>query len=280
MPSTAPGVAAAISFGISDVLVKVVLLSGCNVTTMLLLRSILALGIMGMWLPVRSVSDVGRRVRWISLGLGILFAGLISLLYKAIEAGDVPTAIFTYFIYPLLTGFGATLFGIETIRTRGVLCAVVALFGLAIVIGAHPAGLFSVGIIFAIGAAAFRTTILLITRRFLSSSDAWATTWYSGISTLLAFVAISALASDWKFPGTSVGWLALVGVSLTTTAGIFLLFVSTTRVGAFRSALIMQMEPLTVIFMSALLVGEFVTPIQGVGSAIMLCALTAFHLWR
>lgn len=78
----------------------------------------------------------------------------------------------------------------------------------------------------------------------------------------------------------SVGWIALIGVSLTTTVGMFLLFVSTTRIGAFRSALIMQLEPLTVILLSAFLVGEIITPIQGVGSAIMLGALTAFQLWR
>jgi drug/metabolite transporter (DMT)-like permease len=202
------------------------------------------------------------------------------LLFKAIDASDVPTAIVSYFIYPLLTGFGASVLGLETIHTRGFLCAIVALFGLTIMIGAHPAGLAFGGVVFAMAAAACRTTILLVTRRFLLGADAWATTWYSGIATMLAFVIALPATSDWHPPGTNVGWLALIGVSLATTAGIMLLFVSTTRIGAFRSALIMQLEPFTAIILSALLIGEVVTPVQALGSAVMLGALTAFQLWR
>lgn len=202
--SALPGIAAAISFGISDVFAKVVLMSGCNVITMLLFRSIFAVGFMGAWLHVIAPSSVKSRVRWISIGLGILFTGLIFLLYKAIDTSDVPTAILTYFVYPLLTGFGGTLLGIEKIHTRGVLCAIVALFGLAIMIGAHPAGLVSLGVIFAIGAAVCRTAILLITRKFLLSADTWAATWYSGLSSLLAFVGVSILTSNWSVPETRV----------------------------------------------------------------------------
>ena len=42
----------------------------------------------------------------------------------------------------------------------------------------------------------------------------------------------------------------------------------------------MNLEPLTATIMSALLLGEVITPVQGVGSAIMLAALVGFQLWR
>jgi drug/metabolite transporter (DMT)-like permease len=42
----------------------------------------------------------------------------------------------------------------------------------------------------------------------------------------------------------------------------------------------MNLEPLTATIMSALLLGEMITPIQGLGGAIMLTALVAFQLWR
>ena len=55
---------------------------------------------------------------------------------------------------------------------------------------------------------------------------------------------------------------------------------STVRVGAFRTALIMNLEPLLATILSALLLGEVITPVQGLGAAIMLAALVAFQLWR
>jgi drug/metabolite transporter (DMT)-like permease len=42
----------------------------------------------------------------------------------------------------------------------------------------------------------------------------------------------------------------------------------------------MHLEPLTAMIFSAFLLGEVITPMQGVGSAIMLVALVAFQLWR
>ncbi len=52
------------------------------------------------------------------------------------------------------------------------------------------------------------------------------------------------------------------------------------RIGPFRTALIMHLEPLTAMILSALVLSEAITPIQGIGSAIMLAALIAFQLWR
>jgi drug/metabolite transporter (DMT)-like permease len=69
-------------------------------------------------------------------------------------------------------------------------------------------------------------------------------------------------------------------MSLATTAGILFVFVSTLRVGPFRTALIMNLEPLTATILSALVLGQVITPVQGVGCAVMLASLVAFQLWR
>jgi drug/metabolite transporter (DMT)-like permease len=94
----------------------------------------------------------------------------------------------------------------------------------------------------------------------------------------VAFIAGSAAAGSLNMPQTAVGWIGLLVVSVGTTAGTFLLFVSVTRIGPFRSALIMQIEPLTATILGAVLVGELITPIQAAGGIIMLGALTAFQL--
>ena len=71
----------------------------------------------------------------------MVFAGNVFLLFKAIEAIEVPIAILTYFVYPLLTGIVAAATGLDRFTWRGAAAAVVALLGLALMIGAHPTGL-------------------------------------------------------------------------------------------------------------------------------------------
>ncbi len=276
----APGIAAGISLGTSDVLAKIVLATGCDVITLLSFRSVVGLAFVASWLHFGAKPFADARVRWISMGIGILFSGLVFCLFKAIAAIDVPTAILSYFTYPLLTGITASLAGLEPLRWQGVVCALAAFFGLALMIGAHPAGLALAGVAYAIGAACCRTGVLLTTRAYLVGADARLTTWYSMLSSTAVFLAVSLGTQAWQPPQSTMGWIYLVAVSLATTAAILFIFISTMRIGPFRTALIMHLEPLTAMILSALLLGEVITPVQGVGSAIMLAALIAFQLWR
>jgi drug/metabolite transporter (DMT)-like permease len=69
-------------------------------------------------------------------------------------------------------------------------------------------------------------------------------------------------------------------MSVATTVSILVIFVSTVRIGPFRTALIMNLEPLIAMILSALILGDIITPLQAAGSGIMLAALIAFQLWR
>ena len=276
----APGVAAAIALGVADVLAKVIVGSGCDVLTMLLFRSAVGLVFMAIWLRFGPRPVATARVRLVSLGVGVLFTGLIYGLFKAIELNDVPTAVLSYFCYPLLTGLVASATGLDTLRWRGVVCALAAFFGLAIMIGAHPAGLVLAGVAYAIGAACCRTGVLIVTRAFLFGADARLTTWYSVVAQLVIFAGASLVTQTWNTPQSAGGWTALIAMSIATTAGIVFVFVSTGRVGPFRTALIMNLEPMIAMALSAFALGEVITPVQAAGSAVMLAALIAFQLWK
>jgi drug/metabolite transporter (DMT)-like permease len=276
----APGISAGAALGVSDVLTKITISSGADVLTVLSFRSLVGIAFVASWLCFGPKPKADRRVRLISLGIGVLFSILIFCFFKAIEAIDVSTAVLSYFTYPLLTGLAASIFGLEPIRLKGLLCALAAFCGLAIMLGAHPAGLAFTGVAYAIGAGFCRTGVLLITRAYLVGADARLTTWYSMLSSTAIFIAVSLEQQNWHAPQTGVGWISLVVMSLSSTASILFIFVSTLRVGPFRTALAMNLEPLFATLLSVLLLGQVITPIQGLGSAIMLAALVAFQLWR
>jgi drug/metabolite transporter (DMT)-like permease len=122
--------------------------------------------------------------------------------------------------------------------------------------------------------------MLVVTRASLMGADARLTTWYSLVSSALLFVAASLAGGAWNLPQGGGAWGALVVMSLASTAAILFVFLSTVRIGPFRTALIMNLEPLTATVLSAFVLGEAITPVQGVGSGIMLAALVAFQLWR
>jgi drug/metabolite transporter (DMT)-like permease len=274
------GVVAAISFALSDTLAKFVFVAGGDVLTLALIRGAIGLGIMCIYLRLDPPKPSTPRVRMIALGLGVLFAAVVYGLFKAIELITVPIAVLTYFAYPLLTGIGGFMFGIERLSWQGALAALVAFLGLALMIGAYPRALSIVGLAFAVEAALCRTAFLLIARTALQKLDPRLTTWYSLLSSTAVFAIGAAATLNWQAPQTAYGWIAVLIVSVCTAVAVLTLYMSTIRIGPFRSALIMNLEPLLAALISIPLLGEVLTPIQAVGGAIMLVALVVFQLRR
>jgi drug/metabolite transporter (DMT)-like permease len=280
MNRLAPGIAAGTSLGISDVLAKIVLAGGVDVVSMLSFRSLVGLAFVASWFRFGRRPTANLQVRLVSTIVGIIFAGLIFCLFKAIETIDVPTAILSYFTYPLLTGLTAAVAGLEPLRWKGMLCAIVAFCGLALLIEAHPAGSVVAGVAYAIGAAGCRTAVLLVTRAYLVGADARLTTWYSMLASTVIFLMASFAQQAWNLPHSGLAWTYLMVLSFATTAAILFVFLSTVRIGAFRTAVIMHLEPLTATILSGAVLGQVITPIQALGVIIMLTGLIAFQVWR
>jgi probable blue pigment (indigoidine) exporter len=274
-----PAVLGASSFACADVLIKVVLIDGADALTISVVRAVLGAAMLFAWLklvPPRGAFTA--RATWISLGLGVLFAGNVFLIFKAIEAVEVPIAILTYFVYPLLTGLAAAASGLERVTWRGAAAAVAAFLGLVLMIGAHPTTLAAVGILAALGAALCRVAILLVTRALLAGADPLRITWYSLLSSTAVFLVAVLATGSWQPPTTRSGWLALVMLSAAITTGLLGVFTSTVRIGPFRTALFMNLEPLLTAIGSALFLAEVLTPLQALGGGVMLAALVVFQL--
>ena len=91
-----PGVIAASSFAICNVLSKLVLADGADVLTLSVFRGLVGVALMFVWLRVGTPPPPHTpKARWIALGLGVLFAGVVFGLFAAIAIVTVPIAIVT-----------------------------------------------------------------------------------------------------------------------------------------------------------------------------------------
>ena len=189
-------------------------------------------------------------------------------------------AILTYFVYPLLTGLAGAATRIDRVGWRGLLAALTAFIGLAMMLGARLGEVELLGVAGALAAAVLRVVSLLITRTSLRDTDSRLNTWYSLVPSTVLFVLASLLTRTWNPPLSALGWAAFAGMSITSTLSVLTIFVSVTRIGPFRTALIMNLEPLVTTLGSIALLGEVLTPVQATGGAIMLVALCAFQLRR
>ena len=276
-----PGITAALSFSGVDVMIKLVYASGMDVMTLVSLRGVLVVAFMFVWLRIQPAAvPHSSRQRLIALGIGVLFGGTMFGLLKAISLLPVSVAILAYFAYPVLTGVAGGITGVDRLGWPALITAITAFLGLALMLGAEFHNLSTIGIAWALAAAAFRVVSLLMTRAWLNGTDARLTTWYSMVPSTVLFLIGSVAIGEWNTPNSLAGWAAFVGTSAGSTLSTLLIYMSTNRVGPFRTAFIMNLEPLVTTILSMVLLGELLTPLQGVGAAIMLVSLGVFQFVR
>ena len=276
-----PALTAAVSFSVTDILLKIVYADGMDVLSLVTLRGILVVVFFWVWLRVQPPKIWhGRRKRTIALVLGLLFAAVMFGLLLAVSLLPVSIAILAYFIYPLLTGIGAALTGVEKLGWKALLTAMAAFGGLALMLGVDLGELSLMGLACAFGAAIARAVSLLATRHYLAGTDARVTTWYSLLPSGAIFVVASLMFGIWHLPHTQAGWWAFLGISFGSTLSTLLIYISTNTVGPFRTALVMNLEPLLTAILSMWLLGEMMTTYQMLGAGIMISALCIFQFVR
>jgi drug/metabolite transporter (DMT)-like permease len=248
---------------------------------MVSLRGMLVVAFMFVWLrispPPLSHTRRQRRIAWV---IGVLFAGTMYGLVEAISLLPVSIAILAYFAYPLLTGIAGGLTGLDRLGWPALLTALAAFLGLTLMLGAEFHNLSGPGIAWALGAAGFRVVSLLMTRAYLNGTDPRLTTWYSMLPSTLIFLIASVVIGEWHMPGNLLGWAAFAATSIGSTLSTLLIYLSTNRIGPFRTAFIMNLEPLVTTILSMLLLGEMLTPLQAIGAVIMLISLGFFQFVR
>ena len=95
----APALLGAASFAAADVLSKITLNAGADALTVSAVRGVLGLALLFAWLRLRRNSlALAPRPKWISLGLGVVFALNVFLLFQAFATVEVPIAILSYFV--------------------------------------------------------------------------------------------------------------------------------------------------------------------------------------
>jgi len=276
-----PAIVGATSFAIVDILIRWGFQSGADSLTMVMIRGVVGIPLLYLWMRYGpQMKPMTPRERWVSIAFGVLFAGNVYLLFIAIEVMPVPIAILTYFVYPLLTGLIGAAAKLDTLTWRGAVAAIAAFGGLALMLGAHPGGVALVGVAASLGASLCRVTTLVLTRSLLAGTDARLITWYSLVASTVLLGLWALATGTWNPPQTTFGWICVAGIGVGTTVALLSIFTSTMRIGPFRTALFMNLEPLLATIGAGLLLGELITPLQAVGGAVMIGALVMFQLKR
>jgi drug/metabolite transporter (DMT)-like permease len=265
----------AISFAVNSTLAAIAYQHGANPLSAATLRTAAAavtvLIILRLWrVPV----NISGRVKLTGIAMGGFLAAYSYGILGAIEHLPVALVILTFYLYPMLTGFGAWITGQEPITPRLVMALAAAFAGLALALDVFGLSLSLTGIAMAAGAAVIITAMILIMNPLLKGQDSRPISLYMLSSGACVFIILDIIAGEFALPASFEGRLALAGVGAFYSFSIIGIFVAISKIGAVRVSLLMNFEPLSSVILGTVLLGQVLSPIQFLGAGIVLAAIT------
>ncbi|MGE0094411.1 MAG: DMT family transporter [Alphaproteobacteria bacterium] len=224
------------------------------------------------WLP--------RRESIASLSLGILSAMQSFAYYKAFEYIPVSLAALLVYTYPPMVAVATRVISREALTpvTIGALAAAFVGIGLVLRVSfetLHPLGI-ACGMIAAVGMAV--TT--LISSRILVRADSRRMTLHIAISAFAIYLGGALATGGVSWPHGLAGWALLALLPLIYLVASLAWYTCLPMLGPMKASLMSNAEPVFTVAFAALLLGEFLSPVQMAGAALIIGAIFAIQLFR
>ena len=274
-----------VTFGSNHVAARIAFDHGTGLITAVVARSgVTALGLLGVLLwqgsGLRPPPGSGR---WLPV-LGLLISVQSLLLYSAVARIPVALALLAFSTFPVLYALVSWAFGGKAPGKRAAGVMLLILFGLSLALGA-PAALGAVantgpalaaGVMFAIGAAITFALALWVTEHRLHKVAgplrSFTTMSIVGVVVLVAgLTGVMPGALHW--PADITGWVGLTLLTVLYGTSFSSLFVLMPRLDMARNAAALNIEPIAVLVMGWLILGQKLTLIQVAGALLVVTGI-------
>ena len=272
---------------------------GLDWLTLLWWRFLIGAGLAWLWVaasPSRrsSVRRLSRRQLAVTLALGAVYCGNAGTYYAGIETVPASLAGVIVYIYPVFVAILSLRFATRLPGRRPWFALGLAVAGIVLALGGVTLGddITLTGILLILASAAIYSVWIVLSARLSgerrdrlgsetpantpAARDAAGTTAVMMTATATAF-ALMALASGRSLAPASVpstAWPYLLGIGLIASfLAIQALYAGARRIGAAQAALVSTTEPVFIVVLSFVVLGQRLAPIQLLGAGLILLAV-------
>ena len=271
---TAAILIAAASYGFLGVLVKLALEAGVDVLPLAAWRFLLGAAVVWLLLAIRRrpLPPIARLPGL--AGLGVLYAIDALAFMAALQWVPASSAVLVFYVYPVAVVFLAAAFLGERLTARKLAATGAALVGCALTVGGGISGGRPLGFALVFLAMLALSTYIVLSRPIMRSLPAHGSAAVTLSSTAIVLLAVAVVFGELSLGGGMRGAMLVIVLAVASTAlPITLFLVGIRHVGAGRAAIISTIEPVVTVVSAAVVLGERVGVLQGIGGALILTAI-------
>lgn len=274
------GIIAAATYGMNPLFALPLYEAGMNPDSVLLLRYLVAIPILGIMLLWRGRNfRLKRRELPPIISLGLLFSLSSLTLFQSYNYMDAGIASTLLFIYPILVAIiMATLFK-ERLSKQTILCIIVTLCGIALLYSnddGSTLSLMGVMLVFA-SAISYAIYIVGINKTSLRNVATLKISFYVLTFGSLLFLSRLLVTHDFQVPSTDE-WRLWINILCLAVFPTILSLVCTTKaiqyIGATPTAILGALEPVTAVVIGVSVFGEVITSRIAIGLLLIIISVT------
>ena len=270
----------ATTFGANHVAARVALDHGASVATAVAARSAFTALFLLVFLRFQGISLAMPRATLARASVvGALVATQSFCIYSAVALIPVALALLVFQICPMLYVLLSWWAGKETPRASALAAMPLALVGLVLALDVRLGGLsgrwaeIGAGVGWAFAAAIAFTLVLYLNAHWLKTLDGRVRTF-----AMMAFAAALVLAGGAStgalaLPADATGWLGIAALTLLYGTAITTLFVVLPRLGGAASTVALNFEPIAVLAIAWVVLGQAVSALQVLGAFLVVGAI-------
>lgn len=271
-------------FGANHVAARVAIDHGASVAAAVSMRSGCTALFLLLLLRMQGIPLAMPRLTLMrGLGVGVLVAAQSFCLYSAVARIPVALALLVFQVFPMLYILLSWAAGREKPGTRVFVVIPFALVGLALALDVYGkagdvAGRWreiGEGVLWALGAAFSFTLVFFFNVHWLKALDGRVRTFMMMAVTAVLVIAGGAAAGSLALPRDGAGWTGLALLTLLYGTAITSLFTVLPRLaaGGTSSTVALNFEPIAVLGIAWLVLGQAVAPLQIVGAFLVVGAI-------
>ena len=196
----------------------------------------------------------------------------------SVEFISIGLSSLLFFTFPIIIAVLVMVLRIEHVSMLKVFAMMIAFAGLAIMLGVSLGSVDGRGTALALmGSVATAVNAILVARHF-RQVDVLALTLHFSAAAAVSLTLIAIFLAEVRLPSTPSGWGGMVGVAVFQSIGTPLYFFTISKIGALKTGMVTNIQPVTSIFEAWVLFDEVLSLLQAIGGAMVLFSI-AFMQW-
>jgi drug/metabolite transporter (DMT)-like permease len=270
----------AVSFGLNHISARIAFDHGASVVTGVFARSLFTSLAVFALLYLQGVRiALSRRQLGRAAVIGVALAVQSYCLYSAVAQIPVALALLAFNTFPVILSLMTWAAGRGRPSARASIAMPVALVGLSIALDVwgKPVG---AGVLWAVGAGFAFALALFLTDVWLKEVDGRVRSALTMAAVAILVVVAGSAVGAFRAPADATGWLGLALLSLFYALAITSVFVVLPRMGSSNYAVVLNFEPISLLLLGWLILGQVIAPLQILGAFIVVGAIAWLGMAR